>query len=107
MILGHHNMTGQRHVDSINKLDHSLSYYNTCEIETAQAETENRYHQSQILLPLQPETPDNIVLIYFWVDNFGEKIDHEKGSGLIHMATPVGFQEKSMKFVQNSHESNK
>ena len=61
-------MTGQQHaVDTVIKLDHSISYYSTYETETAQAESENKYHQSGILLPLLLETPDDIVLTYYHV----------------------------------------
>ena len=99
--LGLHNMTGQNHiVYIINKLDHRVSYYRTCEIETAQVETANKYHQSGILLPLLPETPDDIALTYFWVDNLDKKIDSEEGGGRIHMTTLVAFQEKSVKVVK-------
>ena len=68
MGLGLNNMTGQQHaVDTVIKLDHSISYYSTYETETAQAESENKYHQSGILLPLLLETPDDIVLTYYHV----------------------------------------
>ena len=73
--IGFQNMTCQRYViDIINKLDHSISHYKTCETGTAQTETANRHHQSGILLPLQPETPDKIGLTYFWVKNFDKKV---------------------------------
>ena len=68
MGLGLNNMTGQQHaVDTVIKLDHSIRYYSTYEIETAEVESANKYHQSGILLPLLLETPDDIVLTYYHV----------------------------------------
>lgn len=68
MGLDPHNMTGQQHaVDIVIKLDHSIRYYRTYEIETAKAESANKYKQSGILLPLLLETPDDILLTYYHV----------------------------------------
>ena len=76
-----HNTCQKQVVDIVSKLGHSISYYRTCEIEAAQAGIANKYHQSRILLPIPPETPDDIVLTYFWVDNLNKKIDSKKGGG--------------------------
>ena len=47
MTLRVHNKTGQKHVDIVNKLGHSLNYHRTSKNEIAQAETLNRCHQSE------------------------------------------------------------
>ena len=101
MGLGLHNMTGQKNVvDIVNKLGHSISYNRTCEIETAQAEAANRCRQSGDILQLRPETPNDIVLTYFWADNLDKKIDSVDGGGMIHMTTLVAFQEKSINVIK-------
>ena len=72
-------MTVQKYVVGIvSKLKDSISYYKECEIEIAQVETVNKYHQTGILLHLLPETSADIVLTNFSVDNLDKAIGSKK-----------------------------
>lgn len=75
LALGLHSMTGMKQVIRIlNRMGHCISYDKTCEIETALAEcTISRSKQTNIL-PILPSSSE-IVLTYFWVDNFDLNVE--------------------------------
>ena len=69
--LGVHNLTGKKNVvEIVNKFGHSLSYSTASEILSAYAKSNIEKSKSSLLLPLQLSNPDEIVLSYFWVENF-------------------------------------
>ena len=88
------NMTGQKiPVQVMHKLGHSISYAKTCEIETASAELSIKQSKEKMnILPLLP-SGDEIVLTYFWVDNFDVKVEKKTGSGMVHTTHLMAFQE--------------
>lgn len=103
LALGFHHFTGSRLiVDILNKLGHCMSYNNTCDIETAQAELAIKVSQEKTnILPLQPKSLYDIVLTHFWVDNFDVLIDKIGGGGAIITTQLVAYQEESPSSVPN------
>ena len=92
--LGVHNLTGQRNVvEILNKLGHSVSYTLASDILTANAESCLEKSKLTSLLPLRPSTADEIVLTYFWVDNFDLATNKQYGGGEINITTLMAFQE--------------
>lgn len=92
--LGVHNLTGQRNVvEILNKLGHSVSYTLASDILTANAESCLEKSKLTSLLPLRPSTADEIVLTYFWVDNFDLATDKQYGGGEINITTLMAFRE--------------
>ena len=102
--LGVHNLTGKKNIVKIlNKFGHSLSYSTASEILTAYAESNTEKSESSSLLPLQPSNPDEIILSYFWVDNFDLEKDKQYGGGAINITTMMVFQEGRIQSSTNTH----
>ena len=99
--LGLHSMIGTRSVIAIlNKLGHCLNYNKTCEIETAIAKSISIRAKEKNILPILP-VGDEIILTFFWTDNFDVNIESQKGGGSIHTTYLMAFQE-SVKGVPNN-----
>ena len=82
MALGIHNLTGQRNVvELLNKFGHSMSYDFTCDILTGIAEKFNRKVKTFLFTALSTQTPNEVVLTFFLVDNFDLKTDTQYGGG--------------------------
>ena len=102
--LGLHNLTGKKNVvEILNKFGHSLSYSTATEILTAYAESNIEKLKSSLLLPLQPCNPGEIVLTYFWVDNFDLETDKQYGGGAINITTMMAFQEGGTHSTSTTH----
>ena len=100
LALGLHNITGQRKIiEILNKLGHCLSYSLTCDIETAQAKVAQLNAESSSILPVTPETEQDTVLTFFWVDSFDINVDNQCGGGAINTTHLVAFQEKGESHV--------
>ena len=100
MALGLHNMTGQRNVvEVLNRFGNCMTYKQTCEILTANAESAIQKSKMTSLLPILPEGPLEIVRTFFWVDNFDLLTDARYGGGSINITTMMAFQEGK---VQNN-----
>ena len=52
------------------KFGHFINYNTTCEIETAQAKRAQQLGEKSSVSPIIPNSDKDIVLTYFWVDNF-------------------------------------
>ena len=100
--LGIHNMTGQKTpVQIMNKLGHSISYNKICKIETSLAELTIHKSEEFNVLPILPDG-EEVVLTYFWVDNFDVKVEKQiGGSGAVNTTHLMAFQE-----VPNTDEAN-
>ena len=102
--LGVHNLTGKKNVvEMLNKFGHSLSYSTASEILTAYAESNIEKSKSSSLLPLQPSNPDEIVLSYLWVGNFGLETGKQYGGGTSNITTMMAFQEGRKQSSNNTH----
>ena len=102
LALGLHNISCQKNVvDIINKLGHCISYSLTCDIETAQAEIALEKSKQTTLLPVKPNTTHQIVLTYFWVDNFDMNIERQCGGGALNTTHLIAFQEESQHSFQS------
>ena len=66
----------------VNKFGHSMSFDSTCDILTGIAESAIEKSKLSSLLPLSPQTPNEVALTFFWVDNFDLKTDTQYGGGL-------------------------
>ena len=103
--LGLHSMIGTRSVIAIlNKLGHCLNYNKTCEIETAIAKSTSIRAKEKNILPILP-VGDEIILTFFWADNFDVNIESQKGGGSIHTTYLMAFQE-SVKGIPNNTNNN-
>ena len=80
------------------------NYKQTCEILTANAESVIQRSKLSSLLPINPETQQEIVLTYFWVDNFDLLTDTRYGGGSINITTMMAFQEGRISDRQLSNE---
>ena len=70
LVLGIHNITGQRKtVDILNRLEHCLTYNLTL------AEKAQQLSLKDSLLRIQPADVDSYVFTVFWVDNFDVKVE--------------------------------
>ena len=70
-----HSMIGTRSVITIlKKLGHCLNYNKTCEIETAIADLTSIRAKEKNILTILP-VGDEIILIFFWTDNFDVNIE--------------------------------
>ena len=86
-------MTGKKNVvEILNKFGHSVSYSTASEILTSYAESNIEKSKGSLVLPLQSSNPDEIVLSYFWVDNFDLKSDKQCGGGAVNITTMTAFQ---------------
>ena len=69
-------MTGQKKVIQIlNKLGHSISYDLTYENETSQEQVSLIEQKNNSILPILLTADDDIIITYFWVDNFDKIIE--------------------------------
>jgi hypothetical protein len=103
LALGLHNLTGSRKVIDINnRLGHCISYNKTCEIETALAEKAQQLSLGNNALSLQPLNESDIVLTYFWVDNFDMLVDKQSGGGSINTTHLMAFQELNSESVERN-----
>ena len=82
-------------VEINNKLSHCINYNTTCEIETAQTMRAQQLSEKSSILPIIPNSDKDIVLTYFWADNFDHIIDKQAGRGAINTMHLVAFQEKN------------
>ena len=100
--LGIHHMTGQKTlVQIMNKLGCSISYNKVCEIETSLAELTIHKSEEFNVLPILPDG-EEVVLMYFWVDNFDVKVEKQiERSGAVNTTHLISFQE-----VPNTVEAN-
>ena len=102
--LGARNLIGKKNVvEILNRFGHSLSCSTASEILTAYAESNIEKSKSSSLLPLQPSNPDEIVLSYFWVNNFYLERDKQYGGGSINIRTMMAFQEGRTQSSNNTH----
>ena len=85
------------------KLGHFINYNTTCEIETAQAMRAQQLGEKSSVSPIIPNSDKDIVLTYFWVDNFDHIVDNQAGGGAINTTHLVAFQEKNDNY---NYESN-
>ena len=95
-------MTDQKtQVQIMNKLGHSISYNKVCEIETSLAELTIHKSEEFNVLPILPDG-EEVVLTYFWLDNFDVKVEKQTGgSGAVNTTHLMAFQE-----VSNTVEAN-
>ena len=99
-----HNMTEQKNVIQIlNKLGHCISYDLTCEIETSQAQVSLIEQENNSILPILPTADDDIIITYFWVDNFDKIIESMTGGGAVNSTHMIAFQEKSNSSLLNKN----
>ena len=95
--LGLHNITGLKTpIQVLSHLGHSISYDLVCEVETAEAEAAQKW-MSESQSPQQNQDPSNrdIVLTYWWFDNFNQKLEAQTGAGTIDSTHIVEFSERS------------
>ena len=86
-----------------NKLGHCINYNTTCEIETSQAMRAQQLAEKSSILPITPNSDKDIVLTYFWANNFDHIVDNQAGGGAINTMHLVAFQEKSDNFRYDSN----
>ena len=88
-----HNMTGQKKVIQIlNKLGHCISYDLTCETETYEAQVSLIEQENNWILPILPTADDDIIITYFWVDNFDKIIESMTGGGAVNSTHMIVFK---------------
>ena len=85
LALGLHNLTGTRKVIDINhRLGHCISYNEVCDVETALAQKAQALALTDTILELQPKRENEVVLTFFWVDNFDVLVDRQFGGGSVN-----------------------
>ena len=91
--VGLHNITGLKTpVKILSHLGHSVDYNFVCETETAEAEKAQSFFLNDgTLQPLEPVTPEAVVLTYWWADNFNQKLESLTGHGVIDSTHIVKF----------------
>ena len=82
-------------VEINNKLGQFINYNTTCETETAQAMRAQKLAKKSSVLPMIPNSDKDIVLTYFWADNFDHIVNNQAGGGAINTTHLVEFQEKN------------
>ena len=96
LALGLHNVTGKKMVVEINnKLGHCMNCNTASEIETAQAMRAQQLTEKSSILPIIPNSDKDIVLTYFWADNFDHIVDNQAGGGAINTTHLVAFEQKN------------
>ena len=99
-----HNMTEQKKIIQIlKKLGHCISYNLTCETETSQAQVSIIEQENNSILPILPTADDDIIITYFWVDNFDKIIESLTGGGAVNSTHMIAFQEKSNSNLLNKN----
>ena len=91
--IGLHNITGLKTPAKIlSNLNHSVDYNFVCETETAEAKKAQSFFLNDgTLQPLEPVTPEAVVLTYWWADNFNQKLESLTGHGVIDSTHIVEF----------------
>ena len=79
-----HNITRKKMEVEINKLCHCINFNTTCKIETAQAMRAQQLAEKRSILPIIQNSDKDIVLTYFWADNFDHIVDNQAGGGAIN-----------------------
>ena len=96
LALGLHNLTGMRKVIDINnRLGHCITYNQACDVETALAQKAQKMATMDTALNLKPRTETDVVLTYFWVDNFDILVERQSGGGSVNTTHLMAFQEAS------------
>ena len=102
LALGLHSITGQKKpIQICNRLGHCINYDLAMDIETAQAQKAQLLAETSGSLPLKPITSSDVVLTYYWVDNFDVTVEKQAGGGAINTTHLVAFQEPSEFTIKN------
>ena len=73
-------------VEIYKKLGHCINHYTASETETVQAMRAQQLAEKSSVLPVIPNSDKDIVLTYFWVDNFDHIVGNQAGGGAINTA---------------------
>ena len=95
--LGLHNITGLRMPTKVlSHLGHCIDYNLVCEIETAEAEIALQWLAEHEISSIQQDYEDSDVqhIVFWWSDNFSQKLDSASGYGTIDATHIVEFKEK-------------
>ena len=96
--LGLYNITGLRMpIKVLSHLGHCIDYILVCEIETAEAEIALQWLAEHEISSLQQDHEDSDVqhIVFWWLDNFNQKLDSASGYGTIDATHIVEFTEFS------------
>ena len=72
-------------------MGHCINYNTTCEFETIQAMRAQQLAEKSSVLLIIPNSDKDIVLTYFWADNFDYIVDNQAGGGAINTTYLVAF----------------
>ena len=88
----------------LSHLGHCIDYNLVCEIETAEAEIALQWLAEHEISSLQQDHEDSDVqrIVFWWFDNFNQKLDSASGYGTIDATHIVKFKEKVD--VSNAHQ---
>ena len=103
--LGLHNITGLRMpIKVLSHLGHCIDYNLVCETETAEAEIALQWLAEHKISQLQQDHEDSDVqhIVFWWFDNFNQKLDSASGYGTIDATHIVEFKENVD--VSNAHQ---
>ena len=99
LALGLHNVTGKKMVVEINnKLGHCMNCNTASEIETAQAMRAQQLTEKSSILPIIPNSDKDIVLTYFWANNFDHIVDNQAGGGASNTMHLVSISREKRQF---------
>ena len=98
-----HNDRTKKIIQILNKLGHCISYDLTCETETSQAQVSIIEQENNSILPILPTADDDIIITYFWVDNFDKVIESLTEGGAVNSTHTIAFQEKSNSNLLNKN----
>ena len=103
--MGLHSLTGSRYViDILNKLGHIMPYKLTCEIETSQAEIEEKLLDGEgTILPIVSNDESSSVLTVFRLDNFDTVVEQVEGEGSVNTNHMMAFQEMTPETKTNDN----
>ena len=106
LALGLHNITGMKNpIEICNRLRHCIPYHLNMEIQTAQTQKELTLAEASSFLPLKPAKESDVVLTFYWVDNFDVIVEKQAGGGTINTTHLVAFQEPTELSVNNTNET--
>ena len=106
LALGLHNITGMKNpIEICNRLRHRIPYHLTMEIQTAQAQKALTLAEASSFLPLKPAKESDVVLTFYWVNNFDVIVERQAGGGAINTTHLVAFQEPTELSVNNTNET--
>ena len=100
--LGLHNIAGLRMpIKVLSHLGHCIDRNLACEIETAEAEIALQWLAEHEISSIQQDHKDSDVqhIVFWWFDNFNQKLDSASGYGTIDATHIAEFKEK----VDGSH----